>query len=89
MQSKISRTEYWKNHINKEKIQNLSTLEYCRIEGLKASTFRYWKKKLSDKTVTPGLKSPFVKVSVAKEKIDLPNPEWVASLIRSLMKGES
>ena len=87
MKVRTSNREYWRRHVEKEKTNGLSTLEYCRREELKSSTFRYWKKKFSTSPPHIPPKSPFLKVSIPnKKEVEHPDPKWVAQFISFLMK---
>lgn len=62
----------WKRHIEGWQDSDLSQPEYCKQQGLKLSTFSYWRKRL--KKTQPGNRLiPVTLASTSAVKISLPN----------------
>lgn len=83
--------QFWRAHIIQARHFNGSINEYCRGQGIQASTFQYWKQKLTKRSAEPRLPvpSPFipVRVSTPEPQISnksLPDPRWLAEIIFEL-----
>ena len=67
----VSKSEYWRSHLDRQKASSLSQAAYCKQEGLKLPNFQYWKRRLATKTSTQ-LRLVPITLSASPEK---PKPE--------------
>jgi secreted Zn-dependent insulinase-like peptidase len=83
--------QFWKVHLIQAREFNGSINEYCRGQGMQASTFQYWKQKLTKRSAESRLPvpSPFIPVRVSTpvtqtSRKSLPDPKWLAEIIFEL-----
>ena len=88
----------WKNHILKSQEFESTNTEYCKIHGLKLSTFSGYKKKYGFTNrrtraprkfikINPDLTPPIPTVSIHDKTNCLPDPKWLAEIVKSLMRS--
>jgi hypothetical protein len=90
------RLEFWREHIRRREASGASEGSYCRANELSRSSMRYWRKRLGVEAVVPKRKlrrqaPAFVAVEVvgAPREARLPDPRWVAEVIRHLAMAAS
>lgn len=82
----------WKKKVEDFKSSGLTATEFSKQNGISPHQFHYWKNKFSGKTKhvekppTPK-PSPLIKVITAPPPLpqDLPDPQWLAALIKALV----
>ena len=47
----MSKRETWKKHLEHQAVSGLTQAAYCQREGLKVTTFQYWKRRLAGEPV--------------------------------------
>lgn len=83
--SRSEREKFWRDHIEAAKGFSGSEAEYCRLNGLKHSSFGSRKRKFE--RALKGVSS-FVKVSASTRGLkSLPDPEWLARFLREVIGG--
>jgi hypothetical protein len=91
------RPEFWRRHLERQAASGASEWSYCRANGLSRSSMRYWRKRVAVEPAGPerlGRRqgSAFVPVEVmsapTREERRLPDPRWVAEVIRCLAMGD-
>lgn len=105
MSNKADNEKKWRDRMSAAAAFSGSIESYCRSEGISASSFYYWRAKLGNSTrAVVSRKGPrpaaFVPIEVMGQSMvgawaavgaarALPNPRWVAEVIRYLaMDGE-
>lgn len=84
-----TKESFWKEHVKKAQVFKGSDLEYCRLNGLKPSTFGGYKRKFGY-VKSPKFKAsnpkPFKKLSVITPKeLSVNSPEWVARFLKEFL----
>lgn len=86
-----SKRQWWQNQTEAAEKYSGSIEEFCRSRQLTVHTFRYWKKKFAKESRTMLPLSSFVAVEVTRSTesaaLPLPDPRWLAALIRELQVG--
>jgi hypothetical protein len=78
------RSEYWREQIRRAEEFPGTATEFCRRGGLSLAAFYSWPRKFKA-DAKKKLVSPFVAVEVMPERASqLPDPKWVAEIIRHL-----
>lgn len=86
-----SKRQWWQSQIEAAEKYCGSIEEFCRSRQLTTHTFRYWKKKFARESRAMQPLSSFVAVEVTRSNelanLPLPDPRWLATLIRELQVG--
>ena len=92
MKTTQEKQRYWESHAVAAEKFNGSHESYCRTEGISAPALRYWRNKArtNPRPVRPLPMKAFVPVEVLCDgpaRPSLPDPRWLAELIRALNGG--
>ena len=93
MQSiKVAKNQLWQVRLDEARAFPAGVSAYCRSKQISSSKFYYWRDKLlknpGAKTALPPSRFIPVEVTRASEPQNiLPDPRWVAELIRHLQMG--
>jgi|GEM_PF-6638519 len=79
----------WKKRISDFNASGLTVTQYAKANDLSVHQIYYWKTKFVEKPITlptPELKSSVIKVISERpsKSSTLPDPKWIAELIRAL-----
>jgi hypothetical protein len=93
--SKSEIEKSWRRHVELITQYPGTLKDYCQSNGISISAYHYWRNKLNPRTRTTrrAVKQPaFIPVQVIEPRIErihpeLPDPRWVAELIRCLAGG--
>lgn len=87
----LQKEQFWQSHIIQAKDFNGSINKYCQSHGLQVHSFKYWKNRLSKKSLssTKPAASSFLPVRVLPSeplisKKSLPDAKWLAEVIFEL-----
>ena len=93
---KKQRKEFWKAHVEACAIYSGSISSYCKEHGLGKSQLTYYRQKFSEKkskfaeVKSVEVSSPMPPLLAPRESIanqqKLPDPKWLAALIRELAR---
>ena len=86
MSSSEERQKKWREEVKSFQRSGLSYVKYCEAKDFSPSTLRYWETKLGFGR-SPKVPSAFTPIRVerpSKSSAILPDPKWVAELIKAL-----
>lgn len=81
----------WKKKVEEYKASGLTATDFAKANNISVHQFHYWKDKFGGKSKTsspqPSKSSPLIKVipSPKLQSKQLPDPQWLADLIKALL----
>jgi hypothetical protein len=88
MNSRESKREYWRRHVECGGRDPDGVGIYCRREGINLRNYYYWRERLGrPKSVSTQVTRPFVPVTVAQVERELPDPEWLGQFVSSFLRS--
>ena len=86
----VDKNQLWQGHLDDARVFPGGVSGYCRSKQISSSNFYYWRDKLAKKPSAKTTPSPFMQVEVTRTPApqnSLPDPRWLAELIRGLLVG--